>query len=185
MEQELFQKILKDRKGSPRDLLRIYDTLEPVDLAFMQGRWKGYELETGHFMDGLLELTGWYGKIFENADFVHPLLFYTANKKKLYAVNPLLIPLQVKFPKVKALGVLMGLLRPILQTKKARARMRMIAYRGKVTGTMVYDHKAIMDHFAKIDENTMLGIMDLKGETRPYFFVLERDETPYQIRLKL
>lgn len=53
--------------------------------------------------------------------------------------------------------------------------MRMIKYRGNFTGTMVYDQKGIMDHFAKIDENTMLGVMEMKGAKNPYFYVLERD----------
>jgi hypothetical protein len=91
--------------------------------------------------------------------------------------------LGIQFPKTKILGTLMAMLRPILQTKKSTARIRMIGYRNKVTGTMAYDEKAIFDHFVKINENTMLGAMDLKGSPSPYIFVLERDSDKYKISI--
>lgn len=175
--------ILQEKKASIEDIFTIYENLEPATLAFMKGRWKGFEIETGNKLEGLLTLTGWYGKLFISPEEVHPLLFYTKRKTALYAVNPNLIPLSMEFPKFKVLSTIMALAKPFLQTKKSMARMRMIEYRGKITGTMVYDKKAIMDHFAKIDDNTMLGMMDLKGDSSPYVFVLERDDTDYTIRL--
>ncbi len=42
---------------------------------------------------------------------------------------------------------------------------------------MAYDEKPIFDMFVKIDEDRVLGVMDLKGKPKPYFFVLERDDT--------
>lgn len=177
--------LLATRQASPETLAAIYDAAPPAELDFMLGRWKGFEVRSGHFMDGLLELTGWYGKLFESPEEVHPLLFYNWNKQGLFAVNPLLIPLQLPFPKTRALGPLMQLLRPILATKRSKARLRMIAYRGKMTATMVYDHKAIMDHFVQLDEDHVLGVMDLKGDGKhPYFFGLERDETALPLKIK-
>ena len=157
--------------------MQLFDSLEAVDFDFMKGRWRGYEIATGHPIDGLLDVTGWYGKLFISPEQVHPLLFHKIMGKGLYSINPLLIPLSIQFPKVKALRLVITLLSPILQTKKPKARMRMVVYRGKLTGAMVYDHKAIIDSFVKIDENTMLGSMDQKGQSRPYVFVLERDNT--------
>jgi len=174
-------KMLHDRAASTEDAIRIFDGLEPVTLDFMIGKWKGYEIATGHTMDGLLEPTGWYGKYFKSLEEVHPLLFFANKKTELYSVNPKLIPLGIQFPKTKILGTLMAMLRPILQTKKSTARIRMIKYRNKVTGTMAYDEKAIFDHFVKINEKTMLGAMDLKGSPSPYIFVLERDSAKYKI----
>lgn len=175
--------ILQTRQANIDEALALFDASEPVDLAFMTGRWRGYEINTGHFMDGLLDITGWYGKLFVSPEEVHPLLFYTSNKKGLYSVNPRLLPLSQNLPKSKVLGKIASRLLPILRTKKGKARMRMVEYRGKMTGCMVYDHKAIIDAFVKIDDNTMLGAMDLKGDTKPYMFVLERDETEYKIRV--
>ncbi|HAA11688.1 MAG TPA: hypothetical protein DCE41_08315 [Cytophagales bacterium] len=167
--------LLKERKATPEEALAIFDQLEPATLEYMQGQWKGFELITGHAIEGLLEPSGWYGKLFKNPEEVHPLLMYSANRKRLFPINPLLIPLHIKLPRNRLLKILMVPVGPLLKTKKPKARMRMIEYRGKVTGTMVYDQKAINDHFARIDENTMLGAMDLKGMPVPYFFVLERD----------
>ena len=174
-------KMLRDRAASAEEAIKIFDESELVTLDFMIGRWKGYEIATGHPMDGLLELTGWYGKYFITPEEVHPLLFFTHRKTGLYSVNPKLIPLGIQFPKMKMLGFVMAVLRPVLQTKKSTARIRMVEYRGKVTGTMAYDEKAIFDHFVKINENTMLGAMDLKRSPSPYIFVLERDSAEYKI----
>ena len=167
--------LLKERKATVNDTISIFDRLEPVTVEFMLGQWKGFEIITGHPIDGLLEPSGWYGKLFENPENAHPLLIYTLNKKRVFAINPRYIPLGIKIPKNNMLKVFIAILKPILKTKKSKARIRMIEYRGKVTGTMVYDQKSIFDHFAKINENTMLGAMDLKGAANPYFFVLERD----------
>ena len=175
--------IILTGKTSTENALHIYDQLEPVDSSFMIGRWKGSEFRTGHRMDGLLEVCGWYGKLFVDNDTVHPLLFYTASKKEVYAVNPALIPLWFNFPKIRVLRTILTLAKPILQTKKPKARLRMMDHRGKSSATMIYNSKSINDHFRKIDENKVMGLMDLKGEPKPYFFILERDESPMKIQL--
>ena len=168
--------ILKDRKATAKEALEIFDLLEMVPVDFMIGRWKGFEIESNHQMDGLLAATGWYGKLFLNPEEVHPLLFYTKNLTELYSVNPRIVPMHLSYPKSGVLGILMWLAKPFLQTKKATARLRMIEYRNRTTATMCYDEKAILDHFAKIDENRVMGIMDLKGVAEPYIFILERDD---------
>ena len=167
--------ILKDRKATAKEALEIFDRLETTTVDFMIGRWKGFEIESNHQMDGLLAATGWYGKLFLNSEEVHPLLFYTKNLTELYSVNPRIIPMQMKIPKSDVMGILMRLAKPFLQTKKSTARLRMIEYRNRTTATMCYDEKAILDHFAKIDDDRVMGVMDLKGVAEPYIFILERD----------
>lgn len=175
-------KILEERAASTEEALNYFDSLAPATIAQIIGRWKGFEIKTGHPLDGLLVPSGWYGKMFVSTEEVHPLLFFTDNKTELYAVNPKHIPLEMNFPKSNSLGILMGMAKPVLQTQKSKARLRMIEYRGKLTATMVYDEKSIFDHFAMIDENTLLGCMDLKNVPQPYFFVLERDDaTSYKL----
>jgi len=62
-----------------------------------------------------------------------------------------------------------------VHTKRSKARIRMIEHRGIVSAAMIYDQLGICDVFRKLDENTVLGVMDLKGEHQlGYFFVLER-----------
>ena len=63
----------------------------------------------------------------------------------------------------------------MLKTEKSQARIRMIEYREKVSATMIYDNLPINDIFRKIDDNTVLGLMDFKGMPEPFFFVLNRD----------
>lgn len=176
-------KMLKDRAATPEQALSFFDALEPTTLDFMRGHWRGFEIATGHPMDGLLSPSGWYGKLFAGRDEVHPLLFYSRDRSSLYAVNPALLPLSLPIPRSLPIGLLMWLSRPLLQTKRPRARMRLVEYRGRATGTMIYDAKPICDHFVKVNENTMLGVMDLKGVPAPYVFVLERDNTPLNVAL--
>jgi len=159
---------------STEQALEIYDALPPVSIEFMIGRWKGAECDTGHPMDGLLEATGWYGKHFVDAETVHPLLF-PRGKHRLYAVNPALVPLSNLIPKWGILKHVMALLGPLVQTRKSRARLRMVEFRCKSSAAMVYDARAINDCFRKLDDDTVLGLMDLKGMEQPYFFLLERD----------
>jgi len=179
----MIEQILSRREASPEEALLCFDGLPPTDPDFMLGRWQGFEIRTGHLLDGLLEPTGWYGKLFESPDRVHPLLFYGAGRKSLYAVDPKLVPLTMPLPRSPILGPMMAMARPVLQTRSSKARMRMIEFRGRSTGTMAYDNKPIFDHFARIDDRRMLGIMDLKGVPGPYAFWLERDDTPIEIRL--
>ena len=172
------KELLSTKKATPEACLSIYDQLEPVSLDFMLGQWKGFEITTGHPMEGLLEASGWYGKIFLDRENVHPLLMYSLSKKRLFSLNPFLVPLGINLPKSPLLKYVIALSKTLLKTNNSKARMRLIEYRNKVTGTMAYDAKGIFDHFAKIDEQSMLGVMDLKGSDRPYFFVLERARDP-------
>lgn len=159
------------------DALAFFDTLPAIRAEELTGRWHGRELATGHPMDGLLEASGWYGKQFDSVDEVHPLLFETP-AGKIVSVDPRRIPFGIvdKIPEgVVARGrQVMGAALPALRTKKARARLRNVEYRGVVTAGMSYDHLPIIDLFRRVDERTLLGCMDLRGAP-PYFFVLEAD----------
>ena len=137
----------------------LFDSLDTVPLEFMMGDWLGEGFHTNHPLDGLLETYHWHGKSFEGVDDVHPLVFNTVGGGKAN-INP---------------GI--RLLIPILKTSKSRARLRMTEYRGKVSATMAYDQLPIHDVFRKLDENTVLGAMDLKGLDLPFFFVLRRVST--------
>ncbi|MGG4154395.1 DUF4334 domain-containing protein [Peribacillus muralis] len=76
----------------------------------------------------------------------------------------------------KFITIVMGIFRPILKTKKSRARLRQIQYRGKISAAMVYDQKGIIDVFRKVDDVTVLGVMDMKIQFpgQSYFFVLKK-----------
>jgi hypothetical protein len=40
---------------------------------------------------------------------------------------------------------------------------------------MVYDALPIIDLFRRVGRDTLLGLMDMRGLDRPFFFVLRRD----------
>lgn len=128
-------------------------------------------------MDGLLDVSGWYGKEFADADHVHPLLF--GSPGRLYAVNPKLMPLGTlnrlgnRFPRWLPPGGRAAF--RLARTRRHRARLREVSYRGAVSAAMVYDDLPIIDHFRMIDADTLLGAMDQRGADRPYFFLLQRD----------
>jgi hypothetical protein len=54
--------------------LAFFDSLPPVEIATMIGSWRGKGVETGHPLDGLVELFGWHGKRFTGPDGAHPLV---------------------------------------------------------------------------------------------------------------
>ena len=161
--------LLKERKATTEEAFQLFDELEPATADFMLGRWKGYSVYSEHRLDGDLEDTGWYGKLFINAEEVHPLLFYTADKKEIYAVDPVSRMRDKALTNEKSTGG--------EKTKQAKARLRNTEYRGRVCATMVYDELPILDVFVKIDETKVFGVMDMKGDPTSFFFILERDDS--------
>lgn len=171
------QSMLETATATPEQALQVFDTLEPISLDFMPGRWKGSEIHTSHPMNGLLEASNWYGKEFIDAETVHPLLFLNSQGQIVkVAANPTAMYWMVNFPVMKAdfLKPLLTLTTSLLKTERSQARLRMMEYRGKVSATMVYDYLPINDAFRKVDDNTVLGVMDYKDLSQPFFFVLKR-----------
>lgn len=156
--------------------LELFDSLEPVDIEFMIGTWRGEGYPTGHSQDGLLEAYQWYGKTFESSEDVHPLLF-SDRRGKIVKINPGVMALggPQSGPASRIAVSFFQLIMPMLRTLKSRARLRMTEYRGKVSATMNYDQLPINDIFRKLDEDTVLGVMDNKIEKDPFFFKLTRE----------
>jgi hypothetical protein len=159
--------------------LTFFDGCPPVRVEEMTGRWRGSGLPTGSPLDGLLESYGWYGKEFVDAETVHPLLF-ADRAGRPRPVDPALVPVAVlrdhtavaHHPLARAA---FGAVRPLLVTRKPKARLRAVEHRGVVTAAMVYDALPIVDVFRRVSAGTVLGLMDLRGLTAPFFFVLRRD----------
>lgn len=176
---------LQGRKISQEEAASFYDSLEIASKEMLYGEWKGSELTAGHPMEGLLGAAGWHGKQFLNEECVHPLVMNQRNGRH-YMINPGLVPLTFPFQKLPdwLIGAAVKVLKPLIRTKKYRARLRMIEFRGKVSAAMVYDQIAVIDIFRKVDENTLLGIMDIKNypSDSMYFFVLEREKADKAIK---
>lgn len=181
-----FADAIKKGSTTTAEALALFDSLDVVSLDFMLGRWHGAGFPTQHRMDGILEAYGWYGKEFHSANNVDPMLFKQGNK--LVKINPERIPLSLltanfEPPKSAFAGRCFSLLFPTIKTKDFKARMRMTEFRGKVSATMIYNGLPINDVFRKVDENTLLGLMDLKGMDQPFFFVLHRDYLNTDVKL--
>ena len=133
----------------PTELDEVWAGLETIDISALIGRWKGGEFDTGHKMNGLLEKARCFGKSFTSIDDVQPLVCYDDNGD-LFS------------------NIAMG---------NGEASLWNVEFRGEVTATMVYDGQPVLDHFKKVDENTLMGIMDGK-KFRPrdnyFYFLLER-----------
>ena len=157
-----------------------FDGLPPVEIPFMLGAWTGEGVPTGHPLDGALEAFHWHGKRFDSAEAVYPLVFTTLGGGLTCLEPKALGPgmrLSDRFPVPKSAlaGRLFQLLMPLLSTDRSSARLRMTSYRGVVSATMVYDHLPINDVFRRLDDESVLGVMDLKGMEKPFFFLLRRE----------
>lgn len=142
----------KERSGDIADseLDDFWAELAPATIEGMLGEWKGGEFQTGHNMNGQLEKAGWYGKTFKSARDVQPLVCLDADGNKFSNVE-------------------MG---------KGEASLWLEEFRGEVTATMVYDGQPVHDHFKKIDDDAVMGIMNGKGvrdNGKYYYFYLERE----------
>ncbi len=159
--------------------LAHFDALPAVSLDEMRGRWRGVGLHSGHPLDGLLELLGWYGKCFLGNDSVDPLLFQDA-KGEVVAIDPTRAPIETALaqPGLARSDIARKAFQaslPALKTTSPKARLRKMEHRGVVSAAMIYDSKPIIDHFRRIDADRLLGLMDLRPTPQPFFFLLERD----------
>jgi hypothetical protein len=164
-----------EARCSTDEALEFFDAVPTVAADEIRGRWRGRELATGHPWDGLLTASGWYGKQFDGPDAVHPLLFGTP-KGTLFPVDPARIPVGLvgRLPVAGASAGrrLLDVAVPLLRAGGPKARLRNLEHRGKVSAAMIYDRQPIIDVFRRVDDVTLLGVMDLRGMSQPYFFVL-------------
>lgn len=126
------------------ELLALYDSLEALPTEFMHGEWDGGVFNTGHPGEKMLGHMNWRGKTFLNDNDVDPIVCHAPDGGR-------------------AASAVMG-----------KASLRSVAYRGISTATMVYDNHPIFDHFRKVSDDTVLGVMDRKGDEFPLFFWLQR-----------
>lgn len=146
---------LKNHAGPIPDaeLDAFWATLPPATIDGMLGEWRGGEFVTGHKMNGQLAVARWFGKTFRSATDVAPLICLDADGNKFSNT---------------ALG-------------KGEASLWLEQFRGELVATMVYDGQPVHDHFKRIDDNAVLGIMNGKGVLdyssgtgRYFYFYLER-----------
>lgn len=136
------------------ELLSFFDSLPEVSVEEILGRWRGGDFNTGHWGNAALLEQKWFGKWFKNKLESYPLVCFDNNG---FLFSNLLM--------------------------KGEASLWEVKFRGKSSATMIYDGVPIFDHFRKVDDNTLLGIMngkhvdgfpDIVNNGKYYYFFLER-----------
>lgn len=126
-------------------VLALYDQLAPIgDTTFMLGEWDGDVIRTGHPGELQLGTLGWVGKTFHHEDDVDPII--TRGPAGERRADPVM----------------------------GKASLRVVLYRGTPTVTMIYDKHPIFDHFRKVDDELVMGVMERKGQASPLWFYLIR-----------
>lgn len=128
----------------------LWADLEVVDAASILGSWRGFAFPTGHPIERVLAGSRWYGKRFDAVYDARPLIC-RAEDGSLYA-----------------------------DTGRGGASLWNVEFRGEVTATMVYDDMPVFDHFKRVGDDTLMGVMNGKpgvvlAKGRHFYFGLERD----------
>ena len=129
----------------------LWDELEPVDARDVLGTWRGFAFDTGHPVGELLVRSSWYGKEFVSLADAKPLVC-RGEGGELFS------------------DVVAG---------KGEASLWNVEFRGVVTASMVYDGQPVVDHFKRVDERTLMGVMNGKAkwvlaDGQHFWFGLER-----------
>lgn len=161
---------------TPDEALAWFDSLPPVSVNEMLGEWQGEAVPTGHVYDALLPAARWIGKRFETPDSVHPLIHQGPFGQ--VSVNPALVPLGLAgIVPAGLVRALFPVVVPLIQTRRPKARLRMMEQRGVLSATMIYNAKPICDTFRRIDAASVLGMMEQHGGPAPFFFRLAKAAT--------
>lgn len=138
-EKQLLEMIKSGKDYPASVLMPLFEKLQPASMDFMMGTWHG-----GVFDHTKPDPIRWYGKRFNAADDVEPLLC-TKEDGTVYAWD-----------------------------KWGKARLRNAEFGGKVQATLIYDQKPMMDYFRKVTDDLVIGLGDIKGRPTNFFFWLER-----------
>lgn len=152
--------------------------LPGVDPAELAGLWQGRGIATGHPFDGVLENLGWFGKRF-TADLKADALLFRSGERRLTAIDPAFVPLGLalrfhRFGRTFAARNLFSYLQRRVSARGPTARLRVLSFEGTASAAMVYDRQPIIDHFRRMNDDMLMGMMIVHGDSRRYFFRLER-----------
>jgi len=135
-------------------LLDLFDQLGPVSCDEIYSPWSGRSFQTGHWAVKLLRDIKWYGKWFRSKLAAAPLICFD-ERENLFS------------------NQILG----------GEGTLWMAEFRGKVSATLIYDCQPMFNHFRKVDDNTLMGLMDEKRlltgfeivpADRYYYFYLQR-----------
>ncbi len=150
---ERFDTLLADSSPAVEGLDALWADLSTLRPEEMLGAWRGGDFATGHPASAMLSRIGWHGKRFDSLLDGHPLIC-RGEDGELYSNTA--------------------------YAGGGHSSLWEVTFRGESTATMVYDAMAVFDHFKRVDESTVMGIMTGKleaafGTADNYYFWLERD----------
>ncbi|GGL95452.1 hypothetical protein GCM10010129_44200 [Streptomyces fumigatiscleroticus] len=119
----------QDSPVDPAELDAIWAALDTVRIKEILGEWNGEVFDTGHRGALVTQAVGWRGKNFHSAQNVKPVVLHG----------------------------LEGISR--IEAAPSDASLWMVEFRSEVTAAMVYDHVPVIDHFKKVDNDTLMGVM--------------------------
>ncbi|WP_437353305.1 DUF4334 domain-containing protein [Neorhizobium petrolearium] len=161
-----------------RQALENFRRLPPVEPQELDGLWKGHGIPTGHPLDGVLENLGWFGKRF-TPDMCADALLFQFSPLQLTPIDPARIPLRLAL-RLHGLGrtwmarSLFSAFHRSLRARGHTASLQTVEFERTVSTAMIYDSQPIVDHFRRMSEKRIAGVMTVEGDERRYFFELER-----------
>lgn len=142
--QEQFEEFRNSKKKVAFEKLEdFFAQLPEVINDEMLGPWSGGYITSGSFIDWTLKDYGFYGWIGKT--------FFSYDK--VSALKHQLFGLKFNIPIIGS------------------ARLREINFRGKVSSAVIYNYLPFIDHFRRVDEDTLMGVMEVKGKTIIYFYI--------------
>ncbi|WP_067891356.1 DUF4334 domain-containing protein [Nocardia vaccinii] len=134
------------------ELDQLWAGLETVRAEDILGEWQGAAFRTGHPLCRALDHSRWYGKTFVSLFEAKPLICRAEDGSL--------------FSNVELGG-------------GGEASLWNVEFRGEVTATMVYDKRPVFDHFKRLGDNALMGIMNgrpdlVLADGEYFYFLLER-----------
>ena len=129
---------------SSEKLDELFAGLEAVEIKEMTGHWRGGFFSTGNRMEILLKGFPFFKWYGKN--------FLSQNNVQALIFSFFGIKFNIPF---------------------GTAVLRKTEFRNKISTAMIYNYLPIIDNFRKVDEDTVFGIMEIKGKIGVYFY-LER-----------
>ncbi|KAF2135760.1 uncharacterized protein K452DRAFT_238736, partial [Aplosporella prunicola CBS 121167] len=138
---------------SPTELLDLVDSLPALNPMELLGEWSAGSFNTRHPAHGWLRSINWVGITFRSVDDVEPIVVAAQTRD----------------------GPGKGHRRKWLD-EWGNAEVIEAKYRGVVSAAMVCDNHPVVNHFRKVTDNVVLGIMSAKMYRHAglFFFYLTR-----------
>lgn len=161
-----------------KDMAAWFQSLEPVDPIEMIGLWRGAGIPSGHPLDGVLENLQWFGKRFHPDRRADPLLFQWL-PGRLVAIDPRFAPigLAIRLAPLGRTSLARNLFSHLHKAFRAKGTTAALEVRtsGQIaSAAMIYDAQPIVDHFRRVADETLAGMMCVRDDERRFFFKLTK-----------